>query len=166
MIAVCRDLANKGATELAGGGLQAALTRLFGSLIPATPNPVPSGTEATLLKKIVIGAAAIFSLLLFTFLGLCLWASFYAQGSTSCQLASGRQIACTATGIYISMETHQDTAIIRTLSRTVAVMPTNLQVDGRTVATIPATTKSVNVAIEGGEVTFVADGQTVGSVRR
>ena len=42
----------------------------------------------------------------------------------------------------------------------------NLQVDGRSVATIPATTRSVDVNIEGGEVMFVADGQMVGSMRR
>jgi hypothetical protein len=119
-----------------------------------------------MVKRILVCIAAVFSLLFVAFLSLCLWASFYGKGSTSCQLASGRQIECTATGIYISLETHQDKAIICTLSRTVAINPTNLQVDGRNVATIPATTKSVNVNIDGDEVTFVADGETVGSVRR
>jgi hypothetical protein len=119
-----------------------------------------------MVKRILVCIAAVFSLLIFAFLSLCLWASFYAPQSTSCQLASGRQIECTAVGIYISLETHTDRAIIRTLSRTVAINPTSLQVDGRNVATIPATTKSVNVDIDGSEVTFVADGQTVGSARR
>jgi hypothetical protein len=119
-----------------------------------------------MVKRILVCIAAVFSLLFFAFLSLCLWASFHAPQSTSCQLASGRQIECTAIGIYISLETHKDSAVIRTLSRTVAVNPTSLQVDGRNVATIPAATKSVDVNIDGGEVTFVADGQSIGSVRR
>jgi hypothetical protein len=117
-------------------------------------------------KRLFIGVAAVFSVLLFAFMSLMLWASFYAENSTSCQLAGGRHVACTATGIYISMETQKDSAIFRTLSRTVAIYPTSLQVDGRNVATIPATTKRVDVNIDGREVTFIADGQTVGSMRR
>jgi hypothetical protein len=119
-----------------------------------------------MIKRVLICAAAGFSLLLIAFLCLTLWASFYAEHSTSCQLASGRQVTCAATGIYIEMDTHKDTAVFRTMSRTVTIAPTMLQVDGRTVVTIPTTTKKVDVQIHGGEVTFVADGKSVGSVQR
>ena len=119
-----------------------------------------------MVKRILVCTAAVFSLLFFAFLSLCLWASFYVPQSTSCQLASGRQIVCTATGIYIALETQQDSATIRTLSHTVVIGPTKLQVDGRHVASIPPSTKLVNVAIENGEVQFVADDVRIGAPRR
>jgi hypothetical protein len=119
-----------------------------------------------MLKRICICFAALFAFVLFTFLGLCLYASFYGQGTTSCQLASGRQIVATATGVYIGLETRKDTAIIRTLGSKVSILPTSLQVDDRQVAAIPATTKVVHVFIKRGEVTFIADEKTVGSLRR
>jgi hypothetical protein len=119
-----------------------------------------------MIKRILIGTVAVFCTLLFVFLGLCAVASFYAEGSTSCQLASGRHIDCKATGIFLGLETHPDRAIIRTLRQTVSILPTQLQVNGRRVATIPPSTKDVEVRIDGSVVTFVADGQTVGGARR
>ena len=119
-----------------------------------------------MIKRLAICVAAVFCTLLFVFVGLVLVASFCAQGGASCQLASGRQISCTATGIYVSLETHKDTAIVRTLRHTVSVLPTQLQVDGRRVVAIPASTKSVEIKVEGCSVTLIADGETVGSVRR
>lgn len=119
-----------------------------------------------MVKRVLIGVLAVFCTLLFLFVGLCVVASFYAENTTSCQLASGRRIECTATGIYIAMTTHKDSATIETLRHTVSILPTQLQVDGRRVVSIPASTKSVDVKIDGSEVTFIADGQTVGSIRR
>ena len=119
-----------------------------------------------MFKRIAIAVAAVFGLLVVSFISLCVVASFYAQASTSCQLPSGRRIVCTATGVYLSLETQKDSATIRTLGHTVSILPAQLQVDGRRLANIPVSTQSVNVNINGGEVTFIADGQPVGSVRR
>jgi hypothetical protein len=165
MIAVGPDLANKTAR---GGPNDRELTGVDATFRIAYPSGQihPFRLGGTMLKRICICVAAVFSFLFFTFVGLCLYASFYGQGTTSCQLASGRQIDCKATGIYIGLETHEDRAIIRTMTHTVSILPTSLQVDGRNVAAIPATTKKVDVNINGGEVTFVADGETVGAVRR
>jgi hypothetical protein len=167
MIAVNPDLANKWGLVARNSASRDA-TGVDATFCIAYPSGQiqPISSEANMIKRMLICVAAGFSLLLFAFLSLMVWASFYAEGSTSCQLASGRQIVCAATGIYISLETHSDTAIIRTMSRTVTIAPTKLQVDGRTVVTIPATTKMVDVRIRQGNVTFVADGEAVGSVWR
>jgi hypothetical protein len=119
-----------------------------------------------MVKRVLIGVLTVFCTLLFVFVGLCVVASFYGENKTSCQLASGRRVECSVRGIYTCLTRQKDSMTIETLRHTVSILPTQLQVDGREVVNIPATTKIVNVKIDGGEVTFIADGQKVGGVRR
>jgi hypothetical protein len=160
MIAVGLKRANKWAGQAAHRPDLTGVDATFWIAYPSSQHHL-QGLEKCMLKRIVIAVAAVFCTLFVAFVSLCVWASFYGENSTSCQLASGRQIVCRARGIYVGLETHEDTAIIRTMTRTVSILPTSLQVDGRNVAAIPKTTKKVDVKVDGSVVSFVADGQTI-----
>jgi hypothetical protein len=122
--------------------------------------------EVHVLTRIVLGLVAIFALVVFCFSGLLAWGLFFGQSSCGATLANGRTINASADCCYIGVESTPDTATIRTFRKTVWVSPTELRVNDCTVEIIPANTKSLDVIIRDGEVSFIADGKPLGFAHR
>lgn len=112
-----------------------------------------------MMKRVAIAIAVLFSLLLIGLVALIASAVMFSHSSVGATLANGRSVSADADSWYMGLETAADTATIRTAGRTIVVRPTTLHVDGRSVASIPATTKSVAITVQDGTVTFIADGE-------
>jgi hypothetical protein len=89
----------------------------------------------------------------------------FAPCSAGCTLQSGRSVNVESTGLYLSMESSRDTAVINAKGRRIVVAPTLVKVDGRTVANMEAGVKDVRVTVARREVSIVGDGQTIGTVK-
>ena len=87
-------------------------------------------------------------------------------GSASGRLSSGRSVNAQSDSWYLKCNFAADTATIETAGRTIVVAPDQLLVDGRALAAMDATTRSVNVSVRGNAITFVADGKTIASCPR
>jgi len=111
-----------------------------------------------MIRRLLI---SLFSLLLIGLLFVIVSMVLFGESSAAGTLASGRSVSATGSGWYLSLNTTTDTATIRSPGRTIVVAPTTLQIDGKPVASIAATAKSVSVRIEGSEVAFTADGQPI-----
>ena len=82
-------------------------------------------------------------------------------GSAGGTLASGRSIMTYSDGLTLKSNFSADTAIIRTAGYTIVVGPTDLTVDGRTLAQIEESVADVKVHVQNGAIEFVADGSTI-----
>lgn len=89
-----------------------------------------------------------------------------AGGSCGGMLGCGRTVMAHSDSWYLTSTFTGDVATIETAGRTIVVGPTNLQVDGRSLGSIDASVKSVDVVVEGREISFVADGRKVASCPR
>lgn len=92
--------------------------------------------------------------------GLMLLVKFVGS-STGGTLASGRTVTTTADSFSVSSSFTADTATIEASGRKIVVQPTSLVVDGAVVAHIPEQVADVQVSIQSGAVTFLADGKPV-----
>lgn len=115
-----------------------------------------------MMKRAGLGIAILGCLLVVAIAFLVISAVFFGHSSVGGSLAGGRSVSASADCCYMGMETDADTATIRTAGRTIIVAPTTLRIDGLSVASIPATTKSVSISVENGEVEFLVDGRVVG----
>jgi hypothetical protein len=141
------------------------LTQFSGLRISQGGAKLQRRVEAGMIKKIAIGVVCIAFVLFVALFGVVLFILMSTSTSTGATLASGRSVNASVDSFFIAMETNNNTATVRTIRHTVVVTPTNLQVDGRLIATIAPSTQSVDVAINDGEVTFIADGQTISGSR-
>jgi hypothetical protein len=87
-------------------------------------------------------------------------------GSCGGTLATGRVVNAQSDSWYLSSQFSQDSATINIPGRTILIGPTNLQIDGQTLATIPVSAKLVDVVVKGNAISFVADGRPVGTFPR
>lgn len=119
-----------------------------------------------MIKKIAAWLGAILGLLVAV---VVLWIGvaimFFAHSSAGTTLAGGCAVAATADSIYMGIETNANTAIIRTARRTIVVTPTTLTVDGHLAGMVPPATKSIDVTVKNGKVTFSADQKPLKSTR-
>lgn len=93
--------------------------------------------------------------------GIMLLLAAVAGGSAGGTLASGRSVMTYSDGLMLTSTFSADTATIRTAGHTIVVAPTELTVDGRTVAKIDESVAGVNVHVQDGTVEFEADGCAV-----
>lgn len=84
-----------------------------------------------------------------------------AGGSAGGTLSSGRSVMTHSDSIWLSSTFSFDTATIKTAGKKILVQPTSLIVDGVTVATLDKNVANVQVHVNRGVVTFVADGTPV-----
>lgn len=82
-------------------------------------------------------------------------------GSAGGRLATGRMITANSDSIYISSQFQGDTATIKTSGKTIVVAPSNIQIDGVTVATLDAAVADVRIDVKHGTIKFLADGSPV-----
>jgi hypothetical protein len=82
-------------------------------------------------------------------------------GSCGCVLASGRTVQVSSDGWWLSMSTTPDTAIIKSTGIHIVVAPTQIQINGQTLAALKTNATLVNVSIDGNQVILVADGVPV-----
>ncbi len=82
-------------------------------------------------------------------------------GSAAGSLANGRIVETYSDSLFLSSRFSTDTATIRTAGKTIVVEPTRLIVDGELIANIDKEVSKVEVRVERGVVTFVADGEHV-----
>ncbi len=100
---------------------------------------------------------AIASLAIMTFLA----AAIFGGGSAGGTLASGRSVMAHSDSISLSSTLSGDTATIETAGIKILVQPTSLVVDGMIVADIDKDVADVQVHVNRGVVSFVADGRPV-----
>lgn len=82
------------------------------------------------------------------------------------RLASGRTVTVYSDSIYLSTQFAANTATIQTAWKEIVVEPTSLVVGGVPVASIPSGIRRVDVRVQRGAITFVADGHVVPTVIR
>ncbi|QDV49030.1 hypothetical protein [Gimesia fumaroli] len=87
-------------------------------------------------------------------------------GSASGRLANGRSVQARSDAWSLQTRFSGDTAMIDTAGYKIVVAPQELKVDGKPVAKIDAEVKAVDVNVQGGTVTFLANGKSVGTYRR
>jgi len=68
--------------------------------------------------------------------------------------------------IHLTSAFSRDTATIKTGGHTIVVGPSVLLLDGAKIGTIEESTKSVEVTMEDGTITFIADGKPVPTAMR
>lgn len=85
----------------------------------------------------------------------------FAGGSAGGTLPSGRSVMTHSDSISLSSTFSSDTATIETAGKKILVQPTSLIVDGVTVANIDKDVADVQVRVNRGVITFVADGTPV-----
>ncbi|MBL8814408.1 MAG: hypothetical protein JNL58_00145 [Planctomyces sp.] len=91
-----------------------------------------------------------------------LFAAVAASGSSAGgTLRSGRSVIANSDSIYCWCTFASDTATIKTGRKEIVVQPTALLVDGVAVAEIENDVAQIQVQVERGEVTFLADGKPV-----
>ncbi len=90
-----------------------------------------------------------------------LGAAMFAGGSAGGTLPSGRSVMTHSDSISLSSTFSSDTATIETAGKKILVQPTSLIVDGVTVANIDKDVADVQVRVNRGVITFVADGTPV-----
>lgn len=106
----------------------------------------------------------VFSLLLafpLLFVAIVLAIGMLAGGSAGGTLASGRKVMAHSDSISLSSTLSSDSALIETAGRKILVQPTSLIVDGVVVARIDKDVADIQVRVNRGVVTFVADGTPV-----
>lgn len=84
-----------------------------------------------------------------------------AGGSAGGTLSTGRRVMAYSDSIYVSSTFSKDTVTIKTGGKTIVVQPTRLIVDGANVASLDEKTAAVQVWVNRGTITLVADGQPV-----
>lgn len=84
-----------------------------------------------------------------------------AVSSSGGRLSSGRTVLTNSDSIYCWSTFSSDAATISTGRQEIVVQPTALIVDGTTVANIDEDVAYVQVRVNRGVVSFVADGKTV-----
>jgi hypothetical protein len=124
-----------------------------------------SQTEANVVRTLKTGIAIVFAVLLLAAACLFITAMLYGESSAGAILASGRCVAASGNSWYLSLTTSGETATIQLAGRTIVVAPTSVQVDGRSVASLPATAKLVTVDVQDGEITLTADEQRIDTRR-
>ena len=87
--------------------------------------------------------------------------AMFAGGSAGGTLSTGRTVFTHSDSIFLSSTFSSDTATIKTGGKTIVVEPTRLVVDGTAVASLNKNVSNVQVRVERGAITFVADGKTV-----
>lgn len=105
---------------------------------------------------LAIPIAAVFVLVMTSLVG----------GSAGGTLATGRSIWTQSDCIRLSSELRGDTATIKTGGKTIVVGPTNILIDGTSVATINESISDVKVHVKNGAVSFVVDGRPMVTSRR
>ncbi len=106
------------------------------------------------LKSLLIAVPLLVSTIL-------LATAMLAGSSAGGTLSSGRSITTHSDSVWLSSMFSSDTATIETAGRKIVVQPTSLLVDGVTVANIEKDVADVQVRVQRGVVTFVADGTPV-----
>jgi len=89
-----------------------------------------------------------------------------AGGSTGGTLANGRSVTANSYSWSLQSRFSPDSATIDTAGHTIVVAPKQLSVDGKIVARINESVKTVAVNVQRGAITFVADGKTVATHTR
>ena len=89
------------------------------------------------------------------------WLAGCGDSSAGTTLPSGRSVTTHSDSMYLSSSSTRDTATITSGTTKVVLSPTQLLIDDRPVATLNANAKNVDVTIKRGQVTLVADGQTI-----
>jgi hypothetical protein len=88
------------------------------------------------------------------------------EGSCGGGLQSGRAVNAYSDTIWLYSESTADTATIKTPGKTILVQPTAILVDGVKVADIDENVADVRVRIKRGDVSIVADGVHIKTLRR
>ena len=88
-------------------------------------------------------------------------------GSCGATLSNGMSVEATSDTLTLSLNNTPGAAIVTAGDTTITVKPTEVLVDGASVATIRSTTAKVQIARRRGRVCVVADGKTIfDSLRR
>jgi hypothetical protein len=88
------------------------------------------------------------------------------ESSVGGTLQSGRSVTATSDSWYLTCNNSPDTATIRTAGRTIVVAPAKVTVDGKLVAPLDVAACEVEVRVKDGQIEFLADGTSVGTVVR
>jgi hypothetical protein len=121
--------------------------------------------EASMSRNLQTTLGIILGIFLMLFIGVCSLAAF-ARAGVGCTLETGRDVAVSASGWSCGLASTKDTATIDAAGHKIVVAPQFLQVDGRRVATIDSTIKSINVDATKRTISFVGDGRTIAIWRR
>ncbi|QDT40911.1 hypothetical protein Pan241w_09700 [Gimesia alba] len=108
----------------------------------------------------------VFCLTLMVFVSGILIQGATSGGSASGRLANGRSVQARSDAWSLETRFSGDTAMIDTAGYKIVVAPRELKVDGKPVAKIDVAVKAVDVNVQGGTVTFMANGKSVGTYRR
>lgn len=108
----------------------------------------------------------VFCLTLMVFVSGILIQGATSGGSASGRLANGRSVQARSDAWSLQTRFSGDTAMIDTAGYKIVVAPQELKVDGKPVAKIDAAVKAVDVNVQNGTVTFMANGKSVGTYRR
>lgn len=87
-------------------------------------------------------------------------------GSASGTLSTGRTVTTYSDSIYLSSTFSPNTATIQTGGHTIVVEPEELIVNGANVGKINPKSAAVEVRVNRGKITFVADGKPVTTTLR
>lgn len=113
-------------------------------------------------KRILLGLAILFAVLVFLFILLVVAMIIFGTSTASgVTLPNGRTVNASIRSVYHGIETNGNTAIIRTMRAKVVIEPTKFIIDDQFTGAIPAGAKAVNVNIDGREVKITADGVPV-----
>lgn len=115
-------------------------------------------------KRILLGLAILFAVLVFLFIllivALVIFGTSTASGVT---LPNGRAVNASVRSVYHGIESNGNTAIVHTMRTEVVIEPTKFIIDGQFTGPIPAGAKAVDVNINGRDVEITADGVPVTS---
>lgn len=113
-----------------------------------------------------IRGSIVFCLTLMVFVAGVLIQAATSGGSASGRLANGRSVQARSDAWSLQTRFSGDTAMIDTAGYKIVVAPQELKVNGKPVAKIDAAVKAVDVNVQDGTVTFMANGKSVGTYRR
>lgn len=114
----------------------------------------------------MIRGSIVFCLTLMVFVAGVLIQAATSGGSTSGTLASGRSVTVNADEWYLETMYSGDTAQIKTPKFLIMVAPEQVTVNAKPIATIESAVKAVDVNVQNGTVTILANGKSVGTYTR